>query len=147
MSAGCNCDLCKADREWAETSASCYRCGHGIPCQIAEEEGAPCDRFRLGTLRLSEARAACTGPFRAPHYTAPRGVLAGELLLSVGGMLYLDQLEDFRRAELQSLAWYARETPAAVWIVTSPRPDSARASDCAAWDRAQAILANPNPTA
>ena len=95
----------------------------------------------IPALTLSAARALAPGyPFRAPHYTAPTAAMAGELLLSAHGVLYLDQVEDFRAETLRRIAWYSLETLATLQIVTSPRPGADRESDGAAWDRARAIL-------
>ncbi|MGE3483491.1 MAG: hypothetical protein AB7L09_02045 [Nitrospira sp.] len=47
----CTCDLCVREREWEETTGTCYRCCHDIPCAIAESNGEPCatvlDRMSL----------------------------------------------------------------------------------------------------
>jgi hypothetical protein len=39
----CPCDLCKKELEWSLEYGTCYRCVHGLPCQIAVEDGQPCN--------------------------------------------------------------------------------------------------------
>ncbi len=48
------------------------------------------------------AEMSC-GPLRAPHHTCSRLALGHELALAAGGVLYLDDLSEWRRAQLQDI--------------------------------------------
>lgn len=39
----CECKLCRTEREWEDENGTCYRCEHGLPCQIALENGELCE--------------------------------------------------------------------------------------------------------
>ena len=77
---------------------------------------------------LSEARALRPGrPFRAPHYTCSTRALREETLLAEGGVLYLDQLEDWRRGALAEVT----DAPLLGVVVAFAAP----AADLDRWNR------------
>ena len=38
----CQCDLCLKEERWELEHGTCYRCSHGIPCQVADDSGRVC---------------------------------------------------------------------------------------------------------
>ena len=55
-------------------------------------------------VALRHARKLAEGKaFRAPHYTASERDLLGELAISAGGVLYLDEFQEFNRRSISSL--------------------------------------------
>ena len=43
------------------------------------------------------------GPFRAPHYSCSSAALVEELTLAIGGVLYLDEADEFSRDAIMRL--------------------------------------------
>lgn len=60
-----------------------------------------CGRESTETAR--EAAKGRNGVFRAPHYTVSHAALVGELAISAGGVLYLDEVDQFRSVALSNL--------------------------------------------
>ncbi len=61
---------------------------------------------KCGRESIEKAREAAkerNGVFRAPHHTVSQGGLVGELAISAGGVLYLDEADQFRSAALSIL--------------------------------------------
>lgn len=54
----------------------------------------------LEARELSKARNRV---FRAPHHTVSQAALTGELAISAGGVLYLDEAEQFRSVALNAM--------------------------------------------
>lgn len=73
-----------------------YAREEGVPMIVAAEPG---DGATLIVRRLAMVRA----PLRAPHHTASRRALLGELALAAGGILYLDEADKHRRGDLVAL--------------------------------------------
>lgn len=58
---------------------------------------------KCGRESIEEAREAAkgrNGVFRAPHHTVSQAALMGELAISAGGVLYLDEADQFRSSAL-----------------------------------------------
>ena len=59
-----------------------------------------------GRESIERARKAAkerNGVFRAPHHTVSQAALTGELAISAGGVLYLDEAEQFRSVALNTM--------------------------------------------
>lgn len=56
------------------------------------------------TLAARELAANIGGPLRAPHHTCSAIALLGELALAAGGVLYLDEVPEFRAEALSAMA-------------------------------------------
>lgn len=61
---------------------------------------------KCGPESIKKAREAAkerNGVFRAPHHTVSQGGLVAELAISAGGVLYLDEADQFRSSALSIL--------------------------------------------
>jgi len=75
-------------------------------------------------VTLRDARAAAgSGPFRAPHYTASNRAMVQEVGLAAGGVLYLDQLEGFRKFGIEMVADEVRDRSDVAVMVSPPPAD------------------------
>jgi magnesium chelatase family protein len=78
---------------------------------LAREEFLECTRIYSAAGRLSKTPARTSRPFRSPHHTiSDAGLIGGgsvpspgEVTLSHNGVLFLDELPEFRRSALESL--------------------------------------------
>ena len=78
---------------------------------LSREEFLECARIRSAAGRLGNGAVKASRPFRSPHHTiSDAGLIGGgsiptpgEVTLSHNGVLFLDELPEFRRSALESL--------------------------------------------
>lgn len=79
----------------------------------------------LTAMGTWEAKAQRPGrAFRAPHHTVSKGGLLDELAQAQGGVLYLDELEDFPPGTIDALASAMRDADYGFTVITPPRPQA-----------------------
>jgi magnesium chelatase family protein len=87
------------------------RCLPGILPPLTKSEAFEVSRIHSVAGTLTEGRLMETRPYRAPHHCASRAAILGggaplrpgEITLAHGGVLFLDELPEFRREVLEGL--------------------------------------------
>lgn len=99
-------------------------------------------RVVIANLQAARALAqAKGGPFRAPHYTASKDALLQEVGLAQGGVLFLDDLAEFRKLAIERAAYEIRRNQHDVTVVVRPNPKTAGERFTGPrWDTNYAIL-------
>jgi hypothetical protein len=96
--------------------AVCPTCGGSG--QVPDPD--PARTMSVATLQQAR-RTHSSGPFRAPHYTASARAMRQEVGMAEGGMLFLDQLEDFGQQAILAISAALKGT-SKIDVVVTPRP-------------------------